>query len=120
VERALLLAGLDPYGGFLHVDRPGKPSLTLDFIEEFRQAVVDRPLIGAVNRKLPLAQDDGGRLTEETRRDLATRILDRLESAEPYEGKRQALRHILQQQARHLATFVRGDRPTYEPFLATW
>jgi CRISPR-associated protein Cas1 len=33
VERALVLAGLDPYGGFLHVDRPGKPSLTLDLIE---------------------------------------------------------------------------------------
>ncbi|MBC7224890.1 MAG: CRISPR-associated endonuclease Cas1, partial [Anaerolineae bacterium] len=36
VERALILAGLDPYGGYLHVDRPGKPSLVLDLIEEFR------------------------------------------------------------------------------------
>ena len=42
VERALVLAGLDPYAGFIHVDRPGKPSLALDLIEEFRQAAVDR------------------------------------------------------------------------------
>jgi hypothetical protein len=37
VRQALLLAGLEPNAGFLHADRPGKPSLTLDQIEEFRQ-----------------------------------------------------------------------------------
>ena len=42
VWSALSLAGLEPFAGFLHVDRPGKPSLVLDFIEEFRQPVVDR------------------------------------------------------------------------------
>ncbi|WP_322494895.1 CRISPR-associated endonuclease Cas1 [Chloroflexus sp.] len=41
----IVLAGLDPYVGLLHADRPGKPSLVLDLIEEFRQAVVDRPLL---------------------------------------------------------------------------
>src|SRR5204862_398077 len=58
VERALLLAGLDPYAGFLHADRPGKPSLVLDLIEEFRQAVVDRTLIGQVNRGVAFALDE--------------------------------------------------------------
>ena len=120
VERALVLAGLDPYGGFLHVDRPGKPSLTLDFIEEFRQAVVDRPIIGAINRKLAIEKDESDRLTPQTRRDLAERVLARLESPESYESKRQALRVILQQQARHLATFLRGDRPAYTPFTMSW
>jgi CRISPR-associated protein Cas1 len=42
VEQAIILAGLDPYAGFLHADRPGKPSLTLDLIEEFRQVAIDR------------------------------------------------------------------------------
>src|SRR5712692_1040045 len=50
VEKALTLAGLDAYGGYLHADRPGKPSLVLDLIEEFRQAVVDRTVIGLVNK----------------------------------------------------------------------
>jgi CRISPR-associated protein Cas1 len=120
VERSLVLAGLDPYGGFLHVDRPGKPSLVLDLIEEFRQAVVDRPIIGLINRKLAIEQEEDGRLTLQTRHDLAERILQRLESPQLYEGKRQALRIILQQQARHLATFLRQDRPTYTPFVMPW
>ncbi|MGI6604033.1 MAG: CRISPR-associated endonuclease Cas1 [bacterium] len=41
-ETALILAGLDIFAGFLHVDRPGKTSLVYDFMEEFRQPVVDR------------------------------------------------------------------------------
>ncbi len=50
IERACLLAGLDPYAGYLHTDRPGKPSLVLDLIEEFRQPVVDRTVLAYFNR----------------------------------------------------------------------
>jgi len=120
VERALVLAGLDPYGGYVHVDRPGKPSLVFDFIEEFRTPVVDRTVIGLANKRVPFEQDEKGLLTLETRRMLAERILGRLEKAEKYERKRQALRTIIQQQARHLATFVRRDRKQYEPFIVQW
>jgi CRISPR-associated protein Cas1 len=120
VERALVLAGLDPYGGFLHADRPGKPSLVLDAIEEFRQAVVDRSIIAFVNKGSALDQDDAGMLTEPARRRIAEKVRERLESTELYEGKRQVLRIILQAQARHAATFLRGDRPAYTPFVASW
>jgi CRISP-associated protein Cas1 len=120
VEHALVLAGLDPYAGFLHADRPGKASLIFDLIEEFRQAVVDRPLLGLVTRGVTLDQDADGRLTEATRKKLAERLTERLQATELYEGKRQPLRHILQCQARHIATFVRGDRPEYTPFIVGW
>jgi len=120
IERALVLAGLDPYAGFVHVDRPGKPSLTLDFIEEFRQPVVDRTIIGLANKGVQFEQDDRKRFTPETTRVLAAKVLDRMESAEPYEGKRHPLRAIVQRQARHLATFLRGERRAYEPFVASW
>ncbi len=120
VEHALVLAGLDPYGGFLHADRPGKASLIFDFIEEFRQAVVDRPLLGLITRGMVIEQDDARRLVEGTRRKLAERLNERLEATELYEGKRQPIRHILQCQARHIATFVRGDRPDYTPFVMGW
>jgi CRISPR-associated protein Cas1 len=120
VEQALTLAGLDPYGGYLHTDRPGKPSLVLDLIEEFRQAVVDRTIIALINKRVSLEQDKTQHLTEETRKRIAEKVLERLESNELYEKKRQALRCILQSQARHLALFLRGERPAYEPFIAGW
>ncbi len=119
VERALLLAGLDPYGGFLHADRPGKPSLVLDLIEEFRQQVVDRVLIALVNRGTALTQE-GPRLDRETRRRIADRVLERLRTNVPYEGKRVQLQSALQSQARHLATFLRGERDEYVPFVGPW
>jgi CRISPR-associated protein Cas1 len=121
VEQALLLAGLDPYAGFLHTDRPGKPSLVLDMIEEFRQCVVDRTIIGLLNKHVPLEQDEERLLTLDTRRKVAEKVLERLDgSAENYEKKRQVLRFILQSQTRHLATFLREEREQYEPFVAGW
>jgi len=120
VEHAAMLAGLDPYAGFLHVDRPGKPSLVLDLIEEFRQPVVDRAVLALLNRRVALSLDDAGRLDETTRRTLAGRVLTRLdEGREPYERKKHTLRTILQRQARHVATYVRG-KGSYKPFIATW
>ncbi len=120
VEQALTLAGLDPYGGFLHADRPGKPSLVLDLIEEFRQIIVDRTIIGMVNKHVTIVQDEQQRLTIETRKKIVEKLRERLAASEPYEQKRQALRFILQSQARHLALFLRGERPIYKPFVASW
>jgi len=121
VERALVLAGLDPYAGFIHADRPGKPSLTLDVIEEFRQPVVDRVVLGLANKGFEFKQGPDHLLTQDTRRALAEKILERLEeSTERYEGKKQPLRVILQSQARHLATFLRGERAEYVPFTSAW
>jgi len=120
VERALVLAGLDPYGGFIHADRPGKPSLVFDLIEEFRQVVVDRTVVGMANKGMKLELDEKGLLVEKSRRAIAEKVLARLEAAERYERKRHPLRAIIQNQARHIATFVRGDRAAYEPFVAKW
>jgi CRISPR-associated protein Cas1 len=120
IRHALLLAGLEPNAGFLHTDRPGKPSLSLDLIEEFRQAAVDRVLIGQVNRGFQIVHDEQHRLDNNTRKRIAEKVLERLDSSDLYEGKRQALRHIIQSQARHIATYVRGERPDYQPFTLSW
>lgn len=119
VERAVLLAGLDPYAGFLHEDRPGKPSLVLDLVEEFRAFVVDRCIYALLNQRVPLAQDASGRLDEPTRRTLAERINARLEVEELYEGRRRRLRTIIQSQARRVATYVRGEGE-YQPWVGRW
>jgi CRISPR-associated protein Cas1 len=95
VDQALILAGLDPYGGFLHADRPGKPSLVLDLIEEFRQPVVDRTVIGMVKKRFVIKQDEDARLSETTRTRLAEKIRECMENTEVYEKKCQALRFLL-------------------------
>lgn len=118
IERALVLAGLDPYAGFVHADRPGKPSLVLDIIEPFRQVAVDRPVFGLATRNFKIDQDERGRMSEATRRSFAEHILGRLESRVRYQGNRHPLRCVIQMQARMLAAFLRGDHPTYEPFTA--
>ena len=120
VERALVLAGLDPYAGFVHVDRPGKPSLVLDMIEEFRQVAVDRVVFGLATRKYTVEQDEKGHLSDKTRRGFAEHVLDHLESKVRHEGKRYAIRQVIQMQARRLAAFVRGDREEYLPYKAEW
>lgn len=120
VERAVVLAGLDPYAGFIHADRPGKPSLVLDLIEEFRVPAVDRVIFAMINRGSKLEMDAENRLTQPTRRAIAENVLERLDKPERYERKKMALQHIIQSQARHIATFIRGDRPSYKPFLARW
>lgn len=120
VEQAILLAGLDPYAGFLHADRPGKPSLVLDLIEEFRQVAVDRLVFGLATRNYKVQQNEQGLLIEETRRNFAEKVLEHLSAEMRYEGKRFPLRFIIQNQARNLAAFLRKNRETYTPFKATY
>ncbi len=120
VQHALVLAGLDPYAGFLHADRAGKHSLVYDLIEEFRQAVVDRAVLALLNRRMELGMEEG-KLNDSTRRLVAEKVLERLEQGlDRYEGKKRPLRSILHSQARHIATYVRGDGKSYTPFVAGW
>jgi CRISPR-associated protein Cas1 len=79
--------------------------------------VVDRPVFGLVARGYIVAQEDDGLLTLDTRRDFAAKILRQLEGRIRYEGERPLLRHIIQRQARQIATFVRGEREDYVPFV---
>jgi CRISPR-associated protein Cas1 len=51
IESALETVGLDPAVGFLHTDRPGRPSLALDLMEELRAALADRLVLTLINRR---------------------------------------------------------------------
>lgn len=115
---AVVTAGLEPFAGFFHVDRPGKPSLVLDLVEEFRQPVVDRTVIAHVNRGEPVRMENG-LLSTESRKALSEKILERLESTERYEGKNYQLRSIIQIQARNVAAYLRGER-SYRAFSFKW
>jgi CRISP-associated protein Cas1 len=115
---AVMNAGLEPFAGFLHVDRSGKPSLVLDLIEEFRQPVVDRSILGWLNKGGKLGMDRG-LLDGEARENVASRILLRLNAPEAHRGKQHQVRSIIQMQARLAASAVRGLRE-YRPFSFKW
>ena len=106
VWSAVILAGLEPFAGFMHVDRPGKPSLVLDLIEEFRQPVVDRTVI-AIFSKGAKIQLEEGKLAE-TRKDFAERILRGWRQLTITKGKFRLLNYH-PTAARSIASFVQGE-----------
>lgn len=116
IERAIVLAGLDPFAGFIHTDRPGKPSLTLDMIEEFRSVIIDRAVIGLLTRNFEVIFTEHGRLADECKKTFATHIIERYDTKMRYPTDRYALKHIIQMQARSLASYVRRDAPEYKGF----
>ena len=115
---ALSTAGLEPFAGFLHTDRPGKPSLVLDFVEGFRAAVVDRAIIATLGRGWRPEFKDG-RLEPATRKRIAEAVLNRLDARDSHRGKRFRLKSIMVAQARTLATYLR-DEGDYPIFIASW
>lgn len=115
---AIMNAGLEPFAGFVHVDRPGKPSLVLDLVEEFRQPVVDRAVIAALTKGTKIETREG-MLVDESRRLVAGAVLDRLESEVSFRGQRHRLKSIIQIQARNLAAYLRGG-DAYRAFAFKW
>lgn len=115
---AVMNAGLEPFAGFLHVDRSGKPSLVLDLVEEFRQPVVDRAILSWLNKggQLGLVK---GMLDGASRENVAGRVLLRLTASEQHRGKQHQIRSIVQMQARLAASAVRGLR-AYRSFSFKW
>jgi CRISPR-associated protein Cas1 len=115
---AVMNAGLEPFAGFLHVDRSGKPSLVLDLVEEFRQPVVDRAVLTWLNKggRLTMAK---GMLDDCSREAVAGKVLLRLTGTETHRGKQHEVRSIVQMQARLAASAMRGLRE-YRPFTFQW
>lgn len=119
---AIQNAGLEPFAGYLHTDRPGKPSLVLDLTEEFRAPVVDRTVIAALRlgQLHPPEGNSNAGLDAETRSTLVDRLLRRLESREPWKGADYQVRSIIQMQARQAASFLTGRVSRYLPFRFKW
>lgn len=117
---AVLNAGLEPFAGFLHTDRPGKPSMVLDLTEEFRAPVVDRAIIAAINLGEIKQSDHSGRLSQDTRDVIVSKVFDRLESLENYQGGNYRIRSIIQLQARQVASFIVEKSSCYRAFRFKW
>ena len=122
---ALTTAGLDPFVGFLHVDRPNRPSLALDLMEEFRPWLADRLAITLINRQQlgpeHFKEREGGAVefTEKGRKLVITAYQQRKQENLNHPLLDQNLR-IAQMpfvQARVLARHLRGDIPDYVPLV---
>lgn len=120
VWNAVLNAGLEPFAGFLHTDRPGKPSLVLDLTEEFRAPVVDRTVLAAIRLRQLQNPKAAGPLDAETRGILVDQLFKRLESKENFRGGDYQIRSIIQTQARQVASFLMRRAERYRPFHFKW
>lgn len=117
--------GLDPAVGFLHRDRPGRPSLALDLMEELRPVLADRLAVSLVNRRQLSAKDfearDGGAvfLTEDGRKSALTAWQERKkeERLHPFLEERLPLGLVPYVQAQMLARHLRGDLDVYPPWF---
>lgn len=125
MRSALEGVGLDPAVGFLHRDRPGRPSLALDMMEEFRPYMADRLTLTLLNRKQIQKQDftrtESGAvlLKENPRRELLALWQERKQEKieHPFLKESMSVGFLWHMQARLLARYLRGDLDGYPPFV---
>lgn len=122
---ALETVGLDPAVGFLHRDRPGRPSLALDLIEEFRAPYADRLVLSLINRRQLSEKDfnhmDNGAvlLNENGRNTVLTAWQERKqqELTHAFLEEKVTVGMLWHVQAMLLARHLRGDLDAYPPCL---
>lgn len=124
VRSALQGVGLDPAVGFLHVDRPGRPSLALDLMEEFRAYLADRLVLTLINRQQVKAKgfeksaSGAVVMDEETRKTLLAAYQKRKqeEIRHPFLDEPMPVGLLPHVQAMLLARYLRGDLDAYPAF----
>lgn len=125
VTSALESAGLDSYVGFFHKDRPGRPSLALDLMEEFRPVIADRLVLTLIN--LQQVKPEGFRVTEsggvimddDTRKTVVATYQKRKQDVvkHPFLLESMPIGLLPYMQAMLLARYIRGDLDKYPPFF---
>jgi CRISPR-associated protein Cas1 len=119
----LFAIGLDPYIGFYHKPRFGRPALALDLSEEFRPLVAESVTINLINNGEVGASDflvraGGVALTQSGRKAVLSAYERRLSTTikHPVFGYEVSYRRALEVQGRMLAAHLLGEIPTYTPF----
>lgn len=123
VASILAGVGFDPYIGYLHASRYGKPALALDLMEEFRPIIVDSVVLSLLNNR-QLSQSDftlelnSYRMSEATRRLFLERFEERMQEVitHPVFEYKVAYRRCIELQARLLGKYLTGEVAEYTPF----
>ena len=117
--KALVLARLNPHISFLHAFQRNKPTLVYDFIEEFRQPIVDRAIFSMLTkgkRGADLQVDKNGILPKGTRDKTINAVIKRLSSLVNFRGNKIKLEDVITNQAKNLVKCLEGKQK-YRPFL---
>lgn len=117
--------GLDPAVGFLHRDRPGRPGLALDLMEEFRPFLADRLALSLINRRQVepsgfTVSDSGAVLMNDATRKAVLAAYQKRKQEEivhPFIGEPTSVGLLPHLQARLLARHLRGDLDAYPAFI---
>lgn len=117
--------GLDPAVGFLHTDRPGRPGLALDLMEEFRAFLADRLAVSLVNlgqvkaSGFTLTESGAVEMSEATRKEVVAAYQRRKQETitHPFLQEKTTIGLLIHLQARLLARHLRGDLDAYPPFF---
>lgn len=125
IASALETVGLDAYAGFMHVDRPGRISLALDLVEEFRAALVDRFVLSIINRKLIgerdfIVEDNGAVFLNDTGRRLVLSAWQKRKQeliTHPFLNEKMSWGILPFIQASLLARYLRQDLDAYPAFF---
>jgi CRISPR-associated protein Cas1 len=122
---ALETVGLDPAVGFLHRDRPGRPSLALDLMEELRPYIADRIVLSLINRQQVTpdsftVSEGGGIFMKDAARKTLLETWQKRKAEEithPFLDEKIEVGLIAYSQALLLARYMRGDIESYPPFF---
>jgi CRISPR-associated protein Cas1 len=125
IRSAIETTGLDPQVGFLHRLRPGRPSLALDIMEEFRSYIGDRLVLSLINNRqvskkhFEILETGEVRIEEKTRKELITAYQKRKDEiiTHPLLGEKTTIGLLFHIQAMLMAQYIRGDIETYPPFI---
>jgi CRISP-associated protein Cas1 len=122
VSSAVQVVGLDPYVGFLHQPRYGRPALVLDLMEEFRPIIADSVVLNIVNHRILSNQDFQEELgvvhlKPDARKTFYAKFEERLqeELQHPYFGYRTSYRRCMELQVRLLGKWLTNEIPAYLP-----
>ncbi len=121
---AALAVGLDPYVGFYHQPRHGRPALALDLMEEFRPLIAESTVLTAVNNKMLrsahfVRAGDAVNLTPAGRKIFFQAYEQRMNAliTHPVFDYRVSYRRVLELQSRLLSRHLTGEIPEYIPMV---
>ncbi|MGQ4894218.1 MAG: CRISPR-associated endonuclease Cas1 [Candidatus Njordarchaeia archaeon] len=124
---AIAKVGLEPFAGYLHVDRSGRPSLILDLSEEFRQPIIDVLVVSLFSKRsldiesFDILDDGRWAIKKESKGIFFDGLRKRLQmNIRSADGVETTFERCILRQARNIVRYLLGRIPIYKPFIWKW